>query len=35
MFDIEQLNVIDLRYFNIIAVDGYDMTIQSRNTDHY
>lgn len=32
MFDTEQLKPIDSRYFNIITVDDYDVTIQSRNT---
>lgn len=32
MFDTEQLKSIDSRYFNIITVDEYDVTIQSRNT---
>ncbi len=35
MFDTEQLKTIDSRYFNIIMVDEYDVTIQSRNTGHY
>ena len=35
MFDTEQLKAIDSRYFNIITVDEYDVTIQSRNTGHY
>ena len=28
MFDTEQLKAIDSRYFNIITVDEYDVTIQ-------
>lgn len=35
MFDTEQLKTIDSRYFNIIMVDEYDVTIQNRNTGHY
>ena len=35
MFDTEQLKTIDSRYFNIIMVAEYDVTIQSRNTGHY
>ena len=35
MFDTEQLKAIDSSYFNIITVDEYDVTIQSRNTGHY
>lgn len=35
MFDTKQLKAIDSRYFNIITVDEYDVTIQSRNTGHY
>ena len=35
MFDIEQLKTIDSVYFNIITVDEYVVTIQSRNTGHY
>lgn len=31
----EELNSVDSRYFNIITVDDYDVTIQSRNTGHY
>lgn len=35
MFDKEQLKTIDPEYFNIITMDDYDVTIQSRNTGHY
>ncbi len=35
MFSQEELNSVDSRYFNIITVDDYDVTIQSRNTGHY
>ncbi len=35
MFDAEQLKAIDPQYFNIITVDDYDVTVQSRNTGHY
>lgn len=32
MFSQEELKSVDSRYFNIITVDDYDVTIQSRNT---
>ena len=35
MFRQEELKLVDSRYFNIITVDDYDVTIQSRNTWHY
>ncbi len=35
MFSQEELKSVDSRYFNIITVDDYDVTIQSRNTGHY
>lgn len=35
MFSQEELSSVDSRYFNIIMVDDYDVTIQSRNTGHY
>ena len=31
MFSQEELKSVDSRYFNIITVDDYDVTIQSRN----
>ena len=35
MFSQEELKSVDSRYFKIITVDDYDVTIQSRNTGHY
>lgn len=35
MFDTDQLTAIDADYFNVITVDEYDVTLQSRNTGHY
>lgn len=35
VLNVEQLKAIDSRYFNIITVDEYDVTIQSRNAGHY
>lgn len=35
MFNTEDLKCLDPKYFNIIAVDDYDVTIISRNTGHY
>ena len=35
MFNTEDLKCLDSKYFNIIAVDDYDVTIMSRNTGHY
>lgn len=35
MFRTEDLKCVDSDYFNIIAVDDYDVTIMSRNTGHY
>ena len=35
MFDSDQLTAIDAEYFNVITVDEYDVTLQSRNTGHY
>lgn len=34
MFSSEDLKVLDSKYFSIIAVDDYDVTIMSRNTGH-
>ncbi len=34
MFSTEDLKVLDPKYFSIIAVDDYDVTIMSRNTGH-
>ena len=35
MFNTEDSKCLDSKYFNIIAVDDYDVTIMSRNTGHY
>lgn len=35
MFNQEHLSQIDKKYFNVIMLDGKDVTIQSRNTGHY
>ena len=35
MFSTEELNSLDRKYFNVIAVNDYDVTIMSRNTGHY
>ncbi|MGN8946353.1 hypothetical protein ACTNEF_14890 [Bariatricus sp. HCP28S3_E4] len=35
MFNTEDLRCLDPKYFCIIAVDDYDVTIISRNTGHY
>lgn len=35
MFSQEELNSVDPKYFNIILLDPYDVSIQSRNTGHY
>lgn len=35
MFSAEELNSLDRNYFNVIAVNEYDVTIMSRNTGHY
>ena len=35
MFSNEDLKCLDPKYFNIIAVNEYDVTIQSYNTGHY
>ena len=34
MFSTEDLKVLDPKYFSVIAVDAYDVTIMSRNTGH-
>ena len=34
MFSVEDLKVLDPKYFSIITVSGYDVTIMSRNTGH-
>lgn len=34
LFSTEDLKVMDPKYFSIIVVDDYDMTIMSRNTGH-
>ena len=34
MFSTEDLKVLDPKYFSIIALDDYDVTIMSRNTGH-
>lgn len=34
MFNTEDLKVLDPKYFTIIAVGDYDVTIMSRNTGH-
>ena len=35
MFSAEEIQSIDKKYFNIIAVNEYDVTIMSRNTGHF
>lgn len=35
MFDAEQLACVDPEYFNVILMDPYDVSIQSKNTGHY
>ena len=35
MFNNDDLKYLDPVYFNIIAVDNYDVTIMSRNTGYY
>lgn len=35
MFDAIDFKYLDSRYFNIITVNEYDVTIMSWNTDHY
>lgn len=35
MFSSEQLEKLDSKYFNVILVSDYDITIQSRNTGHW
>lgn len=35
MFTDEELQKIDPKYFNVIVLDGLDVTIQSRNTGHW
>lgn len=35
VFTDEELKKIDPKYFNIILLDGMDVTIQSRNTGHW
>lgn len=35
MFNTEDLKCLNPKYFNIIAVDDYDVTIMRRNTGHY
>ncbi len=35
MFSVEEIQSIDKKYFNIIAVNEYDVTIMSRNTGHF
>lgn len=34
MFSTADLKALDPKYFSIIAVDDYDVTIMSRNTGH-
>ena len=34
MFSTEDLKCLDPKYFSIISVDDYDVTIMSRNTRH-
>lgn len=34
MFSAEDLKVLDSKYFSIITVSDYDVTIMSRNTGH-
>ena len=35
MFSAEELQSLDQKYFNVIAVNDYDVTVMSRNTGHY
>ena len=35
MFSKEELKSLDRKYFAVIAVDEYDVTVMSRNTGHY
>jgi hypothetical protein len=35
MFSAEELQSLDRKYFNVIAVNDYDVTVMSRNTGHY
>ena len=35
LFSAEDLKCLNPRYFNIISVDDYDVTVMSRNTGHY
>ena len=35
MFNAKELNSLDRKYFNVIAVNEYDVTVMSRNTGHY
>ena len=35
MFSEEDLKCLDSEYFNIIAVDDYDVIVMSRNIGHY
>lgn len=35
MFNDEDLKWLDKKYFNIITVNDYDITVRSRNTGHY
>ncbi|MBQ9989962.1 MAG: hypothetical protein IJP31_03335 [Lachnospiraceae bacterium] len=35
MFDANELETLDAKYFTIIYRDPYDVTIRSKNTGHY
>lgn len=35
MFKVEDLQILDQKYFNLILVNDQDVTIQSKNTGHY
>lgn len=35
MFDTKQFEKINPQYFNIIMLSEHDVTVQSRNTEHY
>lgn len=35
MFEMDELMSVDPKYFNIILLDPYDISIQSRSTGHY
>ncbi len=35
MFTTEELQAIDAKYFRMIVLDPYDLTIQSKCTGHY